>query len=157
MQKNYQIVEVYRFSNVTFYSVKLENENISLFQNFIQQNNKKSPSEVERVKQHIQFIGMFGAKMERFRPEKKAHAIPTFETKNHLRLYSLRLTDEIVILYSGDFKTAKKAQDCPNVFPHFQLANSISEKILKALKNKTITIDFINNSLIYQKDFIIEI
>lgn len=157
MQTVYEIIEEVRFSEVTFYSVKSENESLSLFQDFVTRIRKLSTIELERIKQHIQFMGMYGAKEERFRPEKNAHAIPVFETKKHLRLYALRISDEIVFLFNGDFKTAQKAQDCPNVYPHFRLANLLSEKITNAIIQKDIKVDFENKSLLTNPDFILEL
>ncbi|HCY82329.1 MAG TPA: hypothetical protein DHV22_12375, partial [Xanthomarina gelatinilytica] len=44
----------------------------------------------------------------------------------------------VVFLFSGDIKTANNAQDCPNVKPHFLLANQLTKAIDEAFKNQDI-------------------
>lgn len=76
-----------------------------------------------------------------FRPEQKASALPSprgsrvgieIKSDTTLRLYCVRINEDIVILCSGDIKTKDNAQDCPNVSYHFRLANKISQKIDEA-------------------------
>ena len=62
---------------------------------------------------------------------------------NNLRLYCLRANSNVVFLFSGDIKTTQKAQDCPNVRKHFNLANTLT----KAIDNA-----FIENDIIWNED-----
>ena len=57
---------------------------------------------------------------------------------NNLRLYCMRVSDNVVFLFNGDIKTADKAQDCDNVRPHFRQANRLSALIDKAFIEKEI-------------------
>lgn len=45
-----------------------------------------------------------------------------------LRLYCLRLSDSVVVLYNGDIKTADKVQKCPNCYPYFKKINNLSSQ-----------------------------
>ena len=63
---------------------------------------------------------------------------------NNLRLYCHRLNESVVILFSGSLKTAETPQQCPNVKPHFELANKLTLPIDNALKEREIV--WINNS-----------
>ena len=58
------------------------------------------------------------------------------KSANNLRLYCLRAIERLVFLFGGDLKTALKAQDCPNVKPHFILANKLTKAIDEAFKMK---------------------
>lgn len=72
-----------------------------------------------------------------------------------LRLYCIKLNQNIVILINGAEKTADTAQDCPNVVHHFRRANKIATQIDNALYQKDIIVDF--DKLIIDRDFIIEL
>lgn len=41
---------------------------------------------------------------------------------NRYRLYCYPVSDQIIILFNGDWKTANTVQDCPQVLPHFRFA-----------------------------------
>lgn len=75
---------------------------------------------------------------------------------NNLRLYCHRLNEYVVILFSGAIKTAHTAQECPNVKPHFELANKLTVTIDKAFKENEIfwiddyhNIDYPDNLILY--------
>lgn len=158
MQTNYYIIEEVQFSKVTFYSVVIENEEKSLFQDFISRMKNNPTNDYFQLIHHLTELGqIYGAKPERFRFENDAHAVPKFKTLKTLRLYCLRISDEIVILFNGDYKTAKKVQECPKTYPHFLLANTLSKKISLAIIEKELQIDFNNHKLIFDKNFYIEL
>ena len=103
----------------------------------------------------IQEIGdKYGAAPEQFRDERKAEALPpeSFQYFGQddidpnnlfgLRLYCLRLSESVVILFNGDLKTAQRVDDCTNCKRHFQLANRITTKIDEAIKEKSIKPDY---------------
>ncbi len=90
--------------------------------------------------------GMHGAKPKFFRFEGKADALPPpshfldVEYEHNLRLYCMRLSDHVVILFNGGVKTADKAQKCPVVAPHFHMAQKLCKAIQEAIKNKEIAL-----------------
>jgi hypothetical protein len=69
----------------------------------------------------------------------------------------MRINDAIVILFSGAEKTAPQAQDCPNVRPHFLLANRLSKAIQEAILEKDIIIDEEKGELIIDADYQLEL
>lgn len=93
-----------------------------------------------------------GAKEFYFRFEEEAVALPSkprvlernslrpLITDDQLRLYCLRISDSIVILFNGGVKTTHKAQDCPNVRQHFKKANKLASIINKAIQDGIVQI-----------------
>jgi len=61
--------------------------------------------------------------------------------ENRLRLYCVRLTEEIVILFNGGIKTSHSAQDSPDLSMKFHEAQQFVKKIEEALKEKDIEIE----------------
>lgn len=85
-----------------------------------------------------------------FRFENAAHALPpsgSYRVEDiyinygnfPLRLYCLRISETLVVLFNGAEKTAKTAQD-GNTSMAFNEANSFAKRILNALNNKDIFI-----------------
>ena len=99
-----------------------------------------------------------GAKTHYFRPENAAEALPpparimaelTIGSCD-LRLYCVRLSEEIVILAGGGRKTSDAAQDSPDVKPKFQFANKMAKQLLKLLQERGIEIN--NKEIINLED-----
>ncbi|MPL55246.1 hypothetical protein SDC9_00716 [bioreactor metagenome] len=152
-----RLIEIQKFKKVTYYSVILEEElnsdEDSLFEIFINKHTKENKTKLSHILSWIKIIGnQYGAREDIFRPEHLANALPpkgkdrepTFledgETEaNNLRLYCLRVNENVVFLFNGDIKTAKKAQDCKNVEPHFRLANILTKKINELFISKEIS------------------
>ncbi|NGZ90735.1 hypothetical protein [Psychroflexus maritimus] len=61
-----------------------------------------------------------------------------------------------MFLFSGDLKTAKKAQDCPNVKPHFELANALTKGIDQAFRDKDIRWIEEDTLITCDEDFLLE-
>ncbi len=121
----------------------------------------------------INHIGNYeGAAINWFRSENDAHARPpptsvarrlqqglddyiNYDlieiTGFDLRLYCLRLSDSVVILFNGGIKTTNRAQDCPNVREDFRIANILSKKITNAIINKEIEVS--EDDILYDDDF----
>ena len=77
-------------------------------------------------------IGQESGALERyFRPEKGAKALPILSSR--LRLYCIRVSDEILILGNGGIKTSQKVQDSPDAYPSFLTITKI-EKMFKSRK-----------------------
>lgn len=163
------------FSEVKFYTVRLERkdgewenetETDKFFKEFLDQPEKPSHG-AELVYNSIVEIGKRGAKERYFRFENRANAPPpsantlaelgqSKETRGDiLRLYCIRLSENVVILTNGDRKSMDAAQDCPNVAPHFRLANNLAKKIGEAIVNKEIVVN--GKSLQFDDDFGIEL
>ena len=150
-----QIKRVAQYDKVSYYSVTINSEPSTLFENFIATHTAINNEKLNHILAWLQVIGIkYGAKTNLFRSEaylSNTSALPPTGKRreptyiedgqtesNNLRLYCFRLNENVVILYNGDLKTADKAQDCPNVKPHFLLANKISRVIENSIKGKDI-------------------
>lgn len=144
------IEELDEYSEVCFYSVKIENEvddepELSEFEKFIE---KFQNIEDEAIKEEyydilaiIEHIGEDSVHMKYFRSEGPAFALPPsahtrvkeliIKVDSTLRLYCVIVDESNVILCNGDVKTTDRAQDCPNVKPHFEFARKLANKINK--------------------------
>lgn len=83
-----------------------------------------------------------GARPEYFRFEDSAEALPPPQRflmempVRDLRLYCVRLSEEIVILANGGIKTAQKVQDCPDLLPKFRFVRQVAVRITEMIKSK---------------------
>ena len=148
------------FNKVTYYTVRFEGEKYSEFEKFVL--NNKNDSRVKRefndLMKLISKIGEeVGAKPRYFsRNEAKAEALPpgydTFNkiekrlyVKQHenLRLYCMRISNEVVFLFNGGIKTkgVRTAQGCRTVKKYFELANKLAEGIQEALMSREINLN----------------
>ena len=139
---------------VTFYTVRnhnaKENETDKFIDKFINDDKNKEYLQ-EIITLLLEEIGdKYGAKHYFFkRHEKNVTALPPSNVRleeitiyfydNPLRLYCLRLNDELVILFNGDLKTAQTAQDGKTSMTFYE-ANSYAHIIDEARNDKTIKI-----------------
>ncbi len=88
----------------------------------------------------IDILGKKGALPRYFRPESKMHddiwAIP-IETSN-LRLYVIRISDEIVILGNGGIKSTPTYNEDPHLNAIVELLQKVNQYINSRLKNSQI-------------------
>jgi hypothetical protein len=120
------------------------------FQKRMQQHEKDKRQAAE-INRFIKQIGKhYGAQDRYFKREGHAERLPPpthhfidsdGETDFGLRLYCIRISDELVILLNGDRKTTKRVQDCPNCKPHFDFANLVSDLIYEAQQDDLVEFD----------------
>lgn len=119
--------------------------------------------EVDLIYLLLDDMGRNGASKDFFRHENRAGALPSPSNKllrrnldpasfQPLRLYVMRISEDVVFLFNGDVKTTEKAQDCPNVSRHFRLANSLAMEIDEAIKNRDIIVG--HKSLSFHVDYL---
>ncbi|MBC6368015.1 hypothetical protein [Algoriphagus sp. AK58] len=147
-----KILLVQRFRKVTYYTIKVEGDELSLFGQFKEKHTVENRLKLNHILAWIKVIGIdYGAKGVYFRneaetadtsalPPENPNWEPTYvewdeESQtgqtNNLRLYTFRANDRVVFLFNGDIKTAETAQECDKVRPHFRLANRLT-KLLEA-------------------------
>ncbi|MEJ7646169.1 MAG: hypothetical protein WKF87_16355 [Chryseolinea sp.] len=80
----------------------------------------------------------YGALERYFRPESSALALPIY--KNKLRLYCIRISDELLILGNGGAKTSKKVQDSPDAYPSFRAIIALSKMLAWRRRHGEVTI-----------------
>jgi hypothetical protein len=140
------IKPIARYNKVAYYSVCINENQTSLFEDFINYHSELNRKKLNHVLEWIKIIGdKYGAQNHLFRPEaaiadasalppKGKHREPCYtelgKTKaNNIRLYCLRANENVVFLFNGGIKTKKKAQECLNVKSHFKLANQLTKAI----------------------------
>ena len=129
------IKHIQTIGKVHYYSIVINNSKNSLFEEFINFHKVDSNliADLVILNEWLYLnIPKNGAQERYFRHEgikSDTKGLPPkfVETKNLLRLYCYRANDKVVFLFNGRCKTrtVAKAQDCPNVRPHFLLANKL--------------------------------
>ena len=131
--------------SANIYTICFDGER-SEFEKFIIEFNeeKKLIKDLERISYYIEKIGAKGALERYFRPESKmADSVSAIPIEfSYLRLYCLRISDEILILGNGGFKPPK--QHDYNSDPHLnscvEILASLDFFIKKRLAQGKITI-----------------
>ncbi|MGD0341393.1 MAG: hypothetical protein ABSA76_06780 [Bacteroidales bacterium] len=99
-------------NKASFYSVKLNNDNISLIEHFLNDNIALFKSELRNIVNRLKIMGETeGAREHYFRPEEgipgdRVCALYDSPEKN-LRLYCIRFGTKLVLLGSGGYKPKK--------------------------------------------------
>lgn len=148
MNKFANIIEAITFDKVKYYTVHFEDKELNEFEDFLDSNREgKANDELKILLSWLKNIGnKYSAKKHFFRNENKADALPpprrylTDLYEEHLRLYCMRINDNIVILFNGGVKTAATAQECPNVKKYFNMANKLARRIDDMIVRKSIII-----------------
>ncbi len=154
MQTYAQIEELYMLKKVGFYSIRLEDEVETEMEKFISKF-RADPifyQDYRVLAAWIKRIGNEeGALPGLFRDEDDAQALPPEframeirgmldEVGYDLRLYCLRLSNEVVILLNGGVKESQKTQDSPDLLPKFRLANRVSKAVTQKIIRRELMI-----------------
>lgn len=167
------IKPIAQYDKVSYYSICIEGNPISLFDEFVGYHTLINREKLNHVLEWIKIIGnKYGAQAHLFRPEGEtadASALPPkgierkpqyaelgIKKANNIRLYCLRANESVVFLFNGDIKTAKQAQDCPNVKKHFKLANQLTKAIDSAFVNKEILWNDDFTTITCEDDFMLQ-
>ncbi len=158
------------FEKVTYYTIKYEDQIHTEFEKFVlnHQSNDEIKQEFNDLLALIRRLGVEqGAKPKYFsRHERKTEALPPdwkqlskqdrrlhVKYQHNLRLYCMRITDEIVFLFNGGVKTLGPitAEECAVVRRHFRNANKLAQTIEEAIKNKEIELNGLE--LVFDQDY----
>lgn len=167
-----EILFLRNFLKVGYYTVQVINDDgtraIPEFQDFQDRMSLevKNLKQLNQLKRLIEKIGNYeGATQKNFRSENTADALPPNWFKFWdsdgivdfgLRLYCIRVSDDIVILLNGDRKTTQGALKCPNCQSHFVFANNIAKSFYEAKNvDKSIEIDGMN--ILFEEEFYLNI
>ena len=161
------LLEELQFEKVSYYTVWVQGRPVSEFDDFITRMSidPKDKRQLSEINRHIEDIGAhYGAQDEYFQREGNAERLPPpyyrfFDSDGEsdfgLRLYCIRISDEIVILLNGGRKIAQAIKDCPNCKPHFDFANAISDEIYYARRREEIEID--GRDILTEEGFVLNI
>jgi hypothetical protein len=164
------IKPIARYHKVAYYSVCINGNSVSLFEEFIQTHDQQHTEKLNHVLAWLKLIGdKYGAKSHLFRSEAAiadASALPPKgkdrepcytelgkSKANNLRLYCLRANDNVVFFFNGAIKTTHYAQDCSQVKEHFLLANHLTKAINQAFAEKEIVWNSDFTLVHYSTDF----
>lgn len=134
MKKKTTLDIISESERATLYSISFEKDGTTEFEKFVAEfeMNAEYNSDYQRIIAALQVILDRGALERFFRPEGKmndnVHAIPIEGGK--LRLYCLRISEQIVILGNGGVKNTKSYQEDPKLYGYV-LDLQRFEKILK--------------------------
>ena len=131
------------FGQVQYISARLGDDPLLEFEKFDEKDFPLPQHITERqiIYATIRKMGERGAKAFYFRPEGPAFALPgrvdpsLIEANPNdfgIRLYCGFLRADLVLLLNGDIKTRLNPKDCPNVGPHFRIAEKLIRVLLKA-------------------------
>lgn len=134
MKKKTTLDIISESERATLYSISFEKDGTTEFEKFVAEfeMNAEYNSDYQRIIAALQVILDRGALERFFRPEGKmndnVHAIPLEGSK--LRLYCLRISEQIVILGNGGVKNTRSYQEDPKLYGYV-LDLQRFEKILK--------------------------
>lgn len=149
MKVEFKKIEAFSKKRVRFFTITLGSNTKTEFEYFLDKVDvisKTHDYELKVLFTAIEALQTKGAPRYLFVNEASADYMPvvSFDTKREnkvdfgVRLYCIRLRDDLVILMNGDIKTQRNPNDCPNVNLHFKRAIKIASKLDKALNNSEI-------------------
>lgn len=141
----FEIVELDELSGpaAKIYSVVLEGEDGTLFDNFLQQHSKMHPSEVRDIVDRLRAIGKTTGAREHYfkinegKPGDGVCALYDIPNKN-LRLYCIRFGCVAIVLGGGGEKNVRAYQEDPNLNRQAEIMKYISQEIMKSEREEEI-------------------
>lgn len=147
MKQKYTIELVEEHDAVNFYSIHLDEEELSELERFFE----KFPvgceydDEIDIIIAWLDKIGENGALERYFRPEGRygdgVGVIP-IDVENKLRLYCLRISDKILVFGNGGIKDADSWQNSGTLAPYVEMLIDTSRFIISRIRDgKIILVD----------------
>ena len=143
MEMRYHIELIEEHDHVNFYSIHLEEEELSELERFFEKFPEGCPydDEIDTIIAWLDKIGENGALERYFRPEGKygdgVGVIP-IDIGNKLRLYCLRISDKILIFGNGGIKDANSWQNSETLAPFVEMLIDTSRFVASRIKDGTI-------------------
>jgi hypothetical protein len=141
--------------HVKFYSLRIKGQLHCEFLRFIDKHhgNQERKLQFDQINKEIVEIGRRGAYRYYFKDEDDNYgknntiALPKqfvlcSKSDFGLRIYGVWLSESVVLLLNGDYKTKRVAQYCPNVGLHFNRANSVAKQLHEAQLDGLIKIGY---------------
>ena len=145
MEQKYNIELIEEYEDINFYSIHLEGEELSEFENFFEKfpEGCSYDEEIDVVISWLDKISERGALERYFRPEGHygdgVGVIP-IDIGNKIRLYCIRLSNKILIFGNGEVKDAKSWQQSTTLAPYVKLLIDTSRFIQSRIKDGTIVL-----------------
>ncbi|MBK8922647.1 MAG: hypothetical protein IPM81_14265 [Saprospirales bacterium] len=127
---------------VTVYSVALEDEEQTLFERFLHENQLNYPKELTDIKHQIRVISEYTGIRDKFfdKPEGKLgqDIWALYDKKGKLRLYCMQLGHVVIILGGGGPKTTRTLQEDPKLKIENDLMRMVSDAITQRMRDQEI-------------------
>ncbi len=145
--KKFVTIQLFKaFDKVNYYTLWVEGKSRSETDDFFSrfEGNIQVANDLDLLVSWIVEIGQNrGAKARYFRFENDADALPPparimaelGDDFCRLRLYCIRLSEQVVVLVNGDLKTSRTVQESPNLLTKFRFANKMAGQLIR-LMNK---------------------
>lgn len=151
--KNFVTIQLFKaFHKVNYYTFLVEgrtqSETDSFFSRFEQ--DTQLANDVNLLVTWMTEIGQRrGASQRYFRFENDANALPPparimaelGDDYCRLRLYCIRLSDEVVILANGGLKIGRTVQDSPDLMTKFRFANKMASQLNELIQSGELIMD----------------
>ena len=145
MEQRYTIELIEEHEQVNFYSIKLEEEELAELDRFFEKfpEGCEYDDEIDVILAWMDHIAEHGALERYFRPEGKfgdgVGVIP-IDLGNKVRLYCLRLSDNILVFGNGGIKDASSWEKSPTLAPYVELLIETSKFIASRIKSGAIVL-----------------
>lgn len=145
MEQRYTIELIEEHEQVNFYSIKLEEEELAELDRFFEKfpEGCEYDDEIDVILAWMDHIAEHGALERYFRPEGKfgdgVGVIP-IDLGNKVRLYCLRLSDNILVFGNGGIKDASSWEQSPTLAPYVELLIETSKFIASRIKSGAIVL-----------------
>lgn len=145
MEQRYTIELIEEHEQVNFYSIKLEEEELAELDRFFEKfpEGCEYDDEIDVILAWMDHIAEHGALERYFRPEGKfgdgVSVIP-IDLGNKVRLYCLRLSDNILVFGNGGIKDASSWEQSPTLAPYVELLIETSKFIASRIKSGAIVL-----------------
>lgn len=142
-RQEYTIELLEEYDKVNFYSIKLSGEELTEVESFFEKfpEGGKYDEELDIVIAWLDQISERGALERYFRPEgyygDGVGVIP-IDVGTNIRLYCLRLSDEILIFGNGGIKDSSSWEESETLAPYVKLLIDTSRFIQSRIKNGTL-------------------
>ena len=148
------IEEFATFEKVRFYTIRFEDETVSETDKFFAafDDNADMRKELNVLLSFLKQMGdNFGAKADFFRHEGEAEGLPPKAkiakkygllafVEYNFRLYCMRLSDNVVVLFNGSLKTTYTNQEDPQLMSIFRMAKTFSRRINENMSDRTFNV-----------------
>lgn len=145
MEQRYTIELIEEHEQVNFYSIKLEDEELAELDRFFEKfpEGCEYDDEIDVILAWMDHIAEHGALERYFRPEGRfgdgVGVIP-IDLGNKVRLYCLRLSDNILVFGNGGIKDASSWEKSPTLAPYVELLIETSKFIASRIKSGAIVL-----------------
>lgn len=137
---NFEIIELEEFSGskAVIYSVAIDDNPLTLFDLFVEENENIHPNEIQSIVDRLEIIGNFtSAREQYFKINEGALgdglcALYDIPEKN-LRLYCIKYGSTCILLGGGGYKNVRALQDDEKLRAENYLLRKVSKMITKAI------------------------